>query len=70
MFLRREVHADFWCGNWKKMDHLENVNLDGRVMLKFILKKKDGRVYTGCTLLGYRDKCQAVVNMAVNFGVP
>jgi hypothetical protein len=39
VFLIREVHAGFWRENLHKIEHLENLSSDGRVMLKFTLKK-------------------------------
>jgi len=35
-----------WVGKPKGRDHLEDLDLDGRMILKWILKKQDGR---GCT---------------------
>jgi hypothetical protein len=31
-----------WCGNVKKMDHMDHLGLDGMIILKWILKKRDG----------------------------
>ena len=31
-----------WCGNLKKMDHMEHLGLDGRITLIWILEKGDG----------------------------
>jgi hypothetical protein len=31
---RREMHIGFWWGNQKKIDHLENLDLDGRIILR------------------------------------
>ena len=37
-----EVHSGFWWGNLSERDHLENLGLDGRLILKWIFKKRDG----------------------------
>ena len=31
---RRAVHTEFWCGNRRKRDHLEDLSEDGRMILK------------------------------------
>jgi len=37
----REMHAMFLYGNVKERDHLENVGIDGGMILKWILVGKD-----------------------------
>jgi len=36
---------EFWWGNLKERDHLEDLHIDGRVILKSILKKCNGRMW-------------------------
>jgi len=36
---RGELHRGFWWGNLEERDHLEDLGLDGRIILKLILKK-------------------------------
>jgi hypothetical protein len=40
-------HAEFWWVKLKEGDHMEDLDLDGRIMLKCILKKEGGRARTG-----------------------
>jgi len=40
---RGEVHTGFWWGDPREEDHLEDVDVDGRI----ILKKWDGETLTG-----------------------
>jgi hypothetical protein len=43
-----EMHAGFWCGNLKDRDHVDDLVVDGRMILKWILKKeRNGRVWSG-----------------------
>jgi hypothetical protein len=36
------VHTGFWWGSLGKRDNLENPDIDGRIILKWILRKWDG----------------------------
>jgi len=36
---RGEVHKGFWWGNLRERNYLEDPDIDGRVILKWILKK-------------------------------
>ena len=35
---RGEVHAEFWWGNLRETDHLEDLGVDVRIILKWFLK--------------------------------
>jgi hypothetical protein len=35
-----EVHAGFWSGDLSKTNQLENLSVDGRIILKCILKDR------------------------------
>jgi hypothetical protein len=32
--VKTEMYIGFYCGNLKERDHMENIGLDGRVILK------------------------------------
>jgi hypothetical protein len=42
---RRGVHIGFWWGNLSERDHLEDLGVDGRIILEWTLKeiKSGGR---------------------------
>ena len=36
---RREMHAEFYWGNLKETDHLEDLGIDETIMLKWAIQK-------------------------------
>jgi len=36
---RREIHTMYWWRNLRCRDHLEDVGIDGKIILKWILNK-------------------------------
>ena len=44
---RREVHIGFWWGDLVERDHQEDSGIDGRIILKWVLKKWHGEARTG-----------------------
>jgi hypothetical protein len=49
--------------------HLEHLGVDGRIILKWVLKKWNGRRDWVCVVQD-RDGWRALVNAVMNFGVP
>jgi hypothetical protein len=45
--VERKVHTDFWWENLGEIEHIENLGLDKRVILKWVLRKSFGRARTG-----------------------
>jgi hypothetical protein len=60
-----EVHTWFWWGKMKKRDHLEDLAVDGRIILKWVFKKRDGRM-DSIDLAQGRDRWLALVNAVMN----
>jgi hypothetical protein len=46
------MHTISWLGNLKGRDYLEDLGVDRKIILEWILRKYCGKVWTGCTLLG------------------
>jgi hypothetical protein len=62
------VHIGFWWGNLRENNHLEDLGIDGRIILKWVFKKWMG-AWTG--LIWFRiDRWQADVNALMNLQVP
>jgi len=40
-----EVYTRFWLENLKGRDHLEDLGVDGRIILGWILRKKGGTLW-------------------------
>jgi hypothetical protein len=41
------MHTEFFWGNREGRDHLGHIGVDGKIILKSIIKKYDVRVWTG-----------------------
>ena len=56
-----------WWGNLGERDHLENLGVDGRIILRWILKKCDGGCMDWIGLAQNRDRWRALVNAVIPF---
>jgi len=43
----KEIYANIWQGNLKERSHLEDLDIDARIIPKWISKKQDGKMWTG-----------------------
>ena len=41
------MHTGFWCGELGEKDHLEELSIDGKIILKCIFMKWDKGTWTG-----------------------
>jgi len=48
---RGEAYTGFWWGNLKERDHLGDPGIDGRIILRWIFRKWDVRLWTGSSWL-------------------
>ena len=44
---RGEVYTGFWWGNLRERDHLVGPGIDGRIILRWIFRKRDVGAWTG-----------------------
>jgi hypothetical protein len=44
---RYEMHTEFLSGKMRRKDHMKDLGINGRITLRFILKKWGGMVWTG-----------------------
>jgi hypothetical protein len=56
---RGEVYTEFWWGNLRERDHLGDPGVDGRIILRWIFRKWDGRH----GMDRWRDLVNAVTNL-------
>jgi hypothetical protein len=52
------MYTQFWSGNLKGRDHLEDITVDGQIILKNIFKEKEWKGVD-------RDQRQALVDMVM-----
>jgi hypothetical protein len=50
------VHTDFWCGDLKETDYMQDQGVEERIILKWIFKNWDG-VMDWIDLFQDRDRC-------------
>ena len=61
--------AGLWSGHLSERDDLEDLGLDGRLILKWIVKKYVGRGMDWIDLAQDSDRLRALVNAAMNLRV-
>jgi hypothetical protein len=68
--IRREAHTGFWWGNQRERDNLEYPGLDGKIILKYIIKEVECRVIEWIELAQDRDRWRTLVNAVMKLRVP
>jgi len=66
---RGAMYTRFWRGNLREIDNVEDLGVNGRIILRWILRKWDGGM-DWIDLAQDRDRWQALVNMIMNLWVP
>jgi hypothetical protein len=67
--VRGEAYTLFWWGNLKERDRLENLGVDGRIILRWIFRKWEWGL-GWIELAQDREGWQALVNAVMKFCVP
>jgi len=49
-----EVYRGFWLGKMRERDHLEDPGVDGAIILRWIFRKWDVRLWTGLSWIRVR----------------
>ena len=64
------MYTGCWWGNLREIDHLEDPGVDGRMILRRVLRKWDVGGIDWIELAEDRDRWRAVVNAVMNLRVP
>ena len=64
------MYTEFWCGNLRERDHLEDPGQDSRIILRWIFRQWDMRAWDWIDLAQDRNRWRALVNAVMNLRVP
>jgi hypothetical protein len=65
--VRGEAYTGIWWGNLRERDHLGDPGVDGSIILRWILRKRNVGVWTGSSWLR---RWQTLMNAVTNLRVP
>jgi hypothetical protein len=66
----REMNTKFLLESLKGKDHLRDLGVGSGIILKCILEKLGGRVWTVFLFFGTWDQCRVLVNTVMNLRAP
>ena len=66
---RGEEYTEFWWGNLREREHLEDAGVDRRITLRKIFKNWDGGGMDWIGLVQVGDRWRALVNAVMNLRV-
>jgi hypothetical protein len=64
------VYTIFWSEILKGRDHSEDLGVDGRILLEWILRETEWKCENWIHLAQDRNQWQALVNTVINLRVP
>jgi hypothetical protein len=65
-----EVLKRFPWRELREREHLEDLGINGKIILKYTFKKWAGEAWIGLQLAQGRDRCPALVNAVMKLRVP
>jgi hypothetical protein len=69
-YVKNEKRITFSSENLKGRDHSEDVRVDVRIILEWILEKYGAKLWNGLFLAQDRNQWRILVNKVMNFRVP
>jgi hypothetical protein len=66
---REEASTGFWWGNLRERDHLGDPDIDGRIILRWVVRKWDVGCMDWIKLAQDKDRWRALVNTVNIFGL-
>jgi len=60
------VYTGFWLGNFRERDHLEDLGVDGRIILSWIIQEVGCEGTEWIHLAQDRDRWRALINAVMN----
>jgi len=67
---RGDTYTVFWLENLRERDHLEDIGVDGRKILKSVLKKWYGEAWARIYLASDTDRRRVLLNSVMNPRIP
>ena len=64
------MYIEFWWGNLRERDQMEDSDVDGRTILRRTFRSWDGGSMDWIEVAQERDRWRALVNAVINLRVP
>jgi hypothetical protein len=64
------MHKEFWWGNLREGDHLEGLDVEGRIIIRWIFRKCDKGDMDRIDLALYMNRWRTLVNGVISLRIP